>query len=195
MLSGTMLQACADEKPSTATGNTSCPSTKEKFPMVKLHTNHGAITLELDEAKAPLTAANFLSYVDSGHYSNTLFHRVIDGFMIQGGGMEPGMKEKDTKAPVKNEANNGLKNDAYTVAMARTSEPHSASSQFFINVGNNDFLNFSGESVRGWGYCVFGKVVEGKEVVDKIKGVATGNKGGHQDVPVEDVIIERAERC
>jgi peptidyl-prolyl cis-trans isomerase B (cyclophilin B) len=190
-----MLQACADEKPSTTTGKPSCPSTKENFPMVKLHTNHGAITLELDQAKAPLTVANFLSYVDSGHYSNTLFHRVIDGFMIQGGGMEPGMKEKDTQAPVKNEANNGLKNDAYTVAMARTSEPHSASSQFFINIANNDFLNFSGESVRGWGYCVFGKVVEGKEVVDKIKGVATGNKGGHQDVPTEDVVIERAERC
>ena len=163
--------------------------------MVKLHTNHGAITLELDQAKAPLTVANFLSYVDSGHYSNTLFHRVIDGFMVQGGGMEPGMKEKATQAPVKNEANNGLKNDAYTIAMARTSEPHSASSQFFINIANNEFLNFSSESVRGWGYCVFAKVVDGKEVVDKIKGVATGNKGGHQDVPVEDVVIERAERC
>jgi peptidyl-prolyl cis-trans isomerase B (cyclophilin B) len=195
ILSGTVLQACADEKPSTVTGNTACPSTKENFPMVKLHTNHGAITLELDQAKAPLTVANFLSYVDSGHYSNTLFHRVIDGFMIQGGGMEPSMKEKDTKAPVKNEANNGLKNDAYTVAMARTSEPHSASSQFFINLANNDFLNFSSESARGWGYCVFGKVVDGKDVVDKIKGAATGNKGGHQDVPVEDVVIERAERC
>lgn len=195
ILSGTVLQACADEKPAITTGKTSCPSTKENVPMVKLHTNHGAITLELDQAKAPLTVANFLSYVDSGHYSNTLFHRVIDGFMIQGGGMEPGMKEKATQATIKNEANNGLKNDAYTVAMARTSEPHSASSQFFINIANNDFLNFSGESVRGWGYCVFGKVVEGKEVVDKIKGVATGNKGGHQDVPVEDVIIERAERC
>ena len=195
ILSGTVLQACADEKPGTTTGKTSCPSTKENFPMVKLHTNHGAITLELDQAKAPLTVANFLSYVDSGHYSNTLFHRVIDGFMIQGGGMEPGMKEKATQAPIKNEANNGLKNDAYTVAMARTSEPHSASSQFFINIANNDFLNFSSESVRGWGYCVFGKVVEGKEIVDKIKGVATGNKGGHQDVPAEDVVLERAERC
>lgn len=195
IFSGTVLQACAEEKSSAATSKSSCPSTKENFPMVKLHTNHGAITLELDQAKAPLTVANFLSYVDSGHYSNTIFHRVIDGFMIQGGGMEPGMKEKETKTPVKNEANNGLKNDAYTVAMARTSEPHSASSQFFINVANNDFLNFSSESVRGWGYCVFGKVVEGKEVVDKIKGVATGNKGGHQDVPAEDVVIERAERC
>jgi peptidyl-prolyl cis-trans isomerase B (cyclophilin B) len=195
ILSGTVLQACADEKPGTTTGKTSCPSMKENFPMVKLHTNHGTITLELDQAKAPLTVANFLSYVDSGHYSNTIFHRVIDGFMVQGGGMEPGMKEKATQASIKNEANNGLKNDAYTVAMARTSEPHSASSQFFINIANNDFLNFSSESVRGWGYCVFGKVVEGKDVVDKIKGVATGNKGGHQDVPAEDVIIERAERC
>ncbi len=190
-----VLHACADEKSSSVAQSTVCKSTKEKFPMVKLHTNHGAITLELDEAKAPLTVANFLSYVDSGHYSNTLFHRVIDGFMIQGGGMAPGMKEKNTNAPVKNEAGNGLKNDMYTVAMARTPDPHSASSQFFINVGNNDFLNFSSETPRGWGYCVFGKVVEGKDVVDKIKGVKTGNKMGHQDVPVDDVIIERAERC
>jgi peptidyl-prolyl cis-trans isomerase B (cyclophilin B) len=189
------LHACADEKSSSVAQSTVCKSTKEKFPMVKLHTNHGAITLELDEAKAPLTVANFLSYVDSGHYSNTLFHRVIDGFMIQGGGMEPGMKEKNTNAPVKNEASNGLKNDMYTVAMARTPDPHSASSQFFINVGNNDFLNFSSETPRGWGYCVFGKVVEGKDIVEKIKGVKTGNKMGHQDVPVEDVVIERAERC
>jgi peptidyl-prolyl cis-trans isomerase B (cyclophilin B) len=192
---GATLHACADEKSASVAQSTVCKSTKEKFPMVKLHTNHGAITLELDEAKAPLTVANFLSYVDSGHYSNTLFHRVIDGFMIQGGGMEPGMKEKNTNAPVKNEASNGLKNDLYTIAMARTPDPHSASSQFFVNVGNNDFLNFSSETPRGWGYCVFGKVVEGKDVVDKIKGVKTGNKGGHQDVPVEDVIIERAERC
>jgi peptidyl-prolyl cis-trans isomerase B (cyclophilin B) len=189
------LTACADEKPASTASSTSCNSTKEKFPMVKLHTNHGAISLELDEAKAPLTVANFLSYVDSGHYSNTLFHRVIDGFMIQGGGMEPGMKEKNTNTPVKNEASNGLTNDLYTVAMARTSDPHSASSQFFINVGKNDFLNFSGETVRGWGYCVFGKVIDGKDVVDKIKGLKTGNKGGHQDVPLEDVIIERVERC
>ena len=163
--------------------------------MVKLHTNHGVITLELDATKAPLTVANFLSYVDSGHYTNTIFHRVIDGFMIQGGGMEPGMKEKSTKAPIKNEASNGLTNDLYTVAMARTPDPHSASSQFFINVGKNDFLNFSGETERGWGYCVFGKVIDGTDVVDKIKGVKTGNKGGHQDVPVEDVVIERAEKC
>lgn len=193
--SGATLHACADEKSANVAPATICKSTKEKFPMIKLTTNHGAITIELDEGKAPLTVANFLSYVDSGHYSNTIFHRVIDGFMIQGGGMEPGMKEKETKATIKNEANNGLTNDVYTIAMARTSEPHSASSQFFINVGKNDFLNFSGETVRGWGYCVFGKVVEGKEVVDKIKGMKTGNKGGHQDVPVEDVIIERAERC
>ncbi len=195
VVSSMALQACADEKPAGVAQSTSCKSTKEKFPMVKLHTNHGAITLELDQAKAPLTVANFLSYVDSGHYSNTLFHRVIDGFMIQGGGMAPGMKEKNTNAPVKNEAGNGLTNDLYTVAMARTSEPHSASSQFFINVGKNDFLNFSGETTRGWGYCVFGKVVEGIDVVDKIKGLKTGAKGGHQDVPLEDVIIERAEHC
>lgn len=195
IFSGVALHACAEEKSTNVAQSTSCKSTKEKYPMVKLHTNHGAITIELDEAKAPLTVANFLSYVDSGHYSNTLFHRVIDGFMIQGGGMEPGMKEKSTNAAVKNEASNGLTNDLYTIAMARTSEPHSASSQFFINVGKNDFLNFSGETVGGWGYCVFGKVVDGKEVVDKIKGVKTGNKGGHQDVPQEDVIIERAERC
>ena len=193
--SSTTLQACAEEKSANVAQSTVCKSTKEKFPMVKLHTNHGAITLELDEAKAPITVANFLSYVDSGHYSNTLFHRVIDGFMVQGGGMEPGMKEKATNATIKNEATNGLANDVYTVAMARTPDPHSASSQFFINVGKNDFLNFASETPRGWGYCVFGKVVEGKEVVDTIKGVKTGNKGGHQDVPVEDVIIERAERC
>ena len=195
IISGTVLQACAEEKPAAATQSTSCKSTKENFPMVRLHTNHGAITLELDQAKAPLTVANFLGYVDSGHYSNTLFHRVIDGFMIQGGGMEPGMKEKATNATIKNEATNGLTNDTYTVAMARTSDPHSASSQFFINLSKNDFLNFTSETARGWGYCVFGKVVEGKEVVDKIKDVATGSKGGHQDVPTEDVIIERAERC
>ncbi len=161
--------------------------------MIRLHTNHGVIALELNDAKAPETVKNFVSYVESGHYSNTVFHRVIDGFMIQGGGFEPDMKQKPTQAPVENEANNGLKNDRYTIAMARTSDPHSASAQFFINVGDNDFLNHSAPTPQGWGYCVFGSVVEGQDVVDKIKGVKTGNRGGHGDVPVEDVIIERAE--
>jgi peptidyl-prolyl cis-trans isomerase B (cyclophilin B) len=161
--------------------------------MVKLHTNLGAITLDLDAAKAPETVKNFLAYVESGHYGNTIFHRVIDGFMIQGGGFEPGMKQKPTRAPVKNEAANGLKNDAYTVAMARTNDPHSATAQFFINVKNNDFLNHSAPTPQGWGYCVFGKVVAGQDVVDKIKAVQTGRSGMHQDVPRADVIIERAE--
>ncbi|HSI96488.1 MAG: peptidylprolyl isomerase [Methylophilaceae bacterium] len=163
--------------------------------MVKLHTNFGVITLELDAEKAPVSAANFLEYVDSGFYNNTVFHRVIDGFMIQGGGFEPGMKQKSTNASIKNEADNGLKNKAYTIAMARTPDPHSASSQFFINVADNDFLNFSSPTSQGWGYCVFGKVTDGTDVVDKIRQVKTGNKAGHQDVPVEDVVIERAEQC
>jgi peptidyl-prolyl cis-trans isomerase B (cyclophilin B) len=161
--------------------------------MIKLHTNHGVISIDLDAAKAPDTVANFTQYVKDGHYSNTIFHRVIDGFMIQGGGFEPGMKQKTTREPVQNEANNGLKNDIYTVAMARTSAPHSASAQFFINVGNNDFLNHTAPTPQGWGYCVFGKVVDGTDVVDKIRKVKTGSKGMHQDVPVEDVIIEKAE--
>lgn len=161
--------------------------------MIKLHTNHGVISIELDAAKAPDTTANFIQYVNDGHYNNTVFHRVIDGFMIQGGGFEPGMKQKPTRAPVQNEANNGLKNDLYTVAMARTSAPHSASAQFFINVGNNDFLNHSAPTPQGWGYCVFGKVVDGTDVVDKIRKVKTGSRGMHQDVPAEDVIIEKAE--
>jgi len=163
--------------------------------VVKLHTNFGVITLELDAEKAPVTAANFLEYVDSGFYNNTVFHRVIDGFMIQGGGFEPGMKQKSTNASIKNEADNGLKNKTYTIAMARTPDPHSASSQFFINVADNDFLNFSSPTSQGWGYCVFGKVTDGTDVVDKIRQVKTGNKAGHQDVPVEDVVIERAEQC
>ncbi|HSI21495.1 MAG TPA: peptidylprolyl isomerase [Methylophilaceae bacterium] len=163
--------------------------------MVKLHTNFGAITLELDAEKAPVTVANFLEYVDSGFYNNTVFHRVIDGFMIQGGGFEPGMSQKSTNPSIKNEADNGLKNKAYTIAMARTPDPHSASSQFFINVADNDFLNFSSPTSQGWGYCVFGKVTDGTDVVDKIRQVKTGNKAGHQDVPVEDVVIERAEQC
>jgi peptidyl-prolyl cis-trans isomerase B (cyclophilin B) len=161
--------------------------------MVKLHTNHGVITIELDEARAPESVKNFLDYVESGHYSNTLFHRVIDGFMIQGGGFEPGMKQKPTRAPIKNEAQNGLKNTRYTVAMARTSEPHSATAQFFINVNDNGFLDHTAPSPQGWGYCVFGRVSEGKDVVDRIKSAKTGRRGMHQDVPVEDVIIERAE--
>lgn len=161
--------------------------------MIKLHTNHGVISLELDAAKAPDTVANFIKYVEDGHYSNTVFHRVIDGFMIQGGGFEPGMKQKPTREPVQNEANNGLKNDKYTIAMARTSAPHSASAQFFINVGDNDFLNHTAPTPQGWGYCVFGKVVDGADVVDKIRKVKTGSKGMHQDVPLEDVIIEKAE--
>ena len=163
--------------------------------MIKLHTNFGVIALELDAEKAPESAKNFISYVEAGHYNNTIFHRVIPGFMIQGGGFEPGMKQKDCKDPIKNEADNGLKNDNYTIAMARTSDPHSATAQFFINVADNDFLNFKAPNANGWGYCVFGKVVEGSDVVDKIKGVKTGSAGFHQDVPKEDVIIERAEIC
>jgi len=161
--------------------------------MIKLHTNHGVIGIELDADKAPESAKNFLAYAEAGHYDNTIFHRVIKGFMVQGGGFEPGMKQKPCNAPIKNEADNGLKNDCYTVAMARTSDPHSATAQFFINVADNDFLNFTAPNGNGWGYCVFGKVVEGTEVVDKIRAVKTGSKGFHQDVPVEDVIIERAE--
>ena len=161
--------------------------------MVKLVTNFGNIVLQLDAEKAPATVANFLDYVNSGFYNGTIFHRVIDGFMIQGGGMQPGMQQKPTKPTIKNEADNGLKNKAYTIAMARTPDPHSASSQFFINIADNDFLNFSAPNSQGWGYCVFGKVVEGAEVVDKIAKVKTGNKAGHQDVPVEDVVIQSAE--
>lgn len=161
--------------------------------MVRLHTNFGVITLELDAERAPKTVANFLEYVKSGFYDNTVFHRVIDGFMIQGGGFEPGMKQKPARATVKNEADNGLKNDAYTVAMARTSDPHSASAQFFINVADSTFLNHTAPTPQGWGYCVFGRVTEGTDVVDRIKKVRTGNRGTHQDVPADDVIIERAE--
>jgi peptidyl-prolyl cis-trans isomerase B (cyclophilin B) len=162
-------------------------------PQVELHiANYGVITLELDQAKAPNTVANFLDYVNKGHYNNTVFHRVIPGFMVQGGGFEPGMKEKKIGAPIDNEANNGLKNDKYTVAMARTNAPHSATAQFFINVADNAFLNHTAPSAQGWGYAVFGKVVAGTEVVDKIKAVQTGRKGFHDDVPNEDVVIEKA---
>ncbi len=165
--------------------------------MIKLHTNHGVITLELDAEKAPKTVANFIAYAEAGHYDNTVFHRVIKGFMIQGGGFEPGMKQKPTKDAVENEAKQafegGLKNEPGTVAMARTSDPHSATAQFFINVADNGFLDYPGQD--GWGYCVFGRVTEGMDVVDKIKAVKTGRSGFHQDVPVEDVVIERAEVC
>ncbi|CAI8829766.1 Peptidyl-prolyl cis-trans isomerase cyp18 [Pseudomonas fluorescens] len=161
---------------------------------VKLTTNHGDIVIELNAEKAPITVANFIEYVNAGHYENTVFHRVIGNFMIQGGGFEPGMKEKKDKRPsIQNEADNGLSNDKYTVAMARTMEPHSASAQFFINVADNTFLNHSGKNVQGWGYAVFGKVTAGTDVVDKIKGVSTTSKAGHQDVPADDVIIEKAE--
>ena len=161
---------------------------------VKLTTNHGEIVLELNAEKAPITVANFIEYVNAGHYENTVFHRVIGNFMIQGGGFEPGMKEKKDKRPsIQNEADNGLPNEKYTVAMARTMEPHSASAQFFINVADNSFLNHSGKTAQGWGYAVFGKVVAGQDVVDKIKGVATTSKAGHQDVPKDDVIVEKAE--
>ena len=161
--------------------------------MVVLHTSMGDIKLELDAENAPATVANFLQYVRDGHYDNTVFHRVIDGFMIQGGGFEPGMKQKGTRAPVANEAGNGLKNTKYTVSMARTSDPHSATAQFFINVGDNAFLDYKGPSPQGWGYCVFGRVVDGKDVVDRIRTVATGTSGFHQDVPREDVVITKAE--
>jgi peptidyl-prolyl cis-trans isomerase B (cyclophilin B) len=161
--------------------------------MVKLHTNHGTITLELDAEKAPKTVENFLQYVRDGFFDGTIFHRVIDGFMIQGGGFEPGMSQKPTRDAIENEASNGLKNEAYTVAMARTPNPNSATAQFFINVANNSFLNFTSPTPQGYGYAVFGKVVEGTDVVDKIKKVKTGNRGGHQDVPLEDVVITKAE--
>ena len=159
---------------------------------VELHTSHGVIRIELDEARAPKSAANFIDYVKRGHYDNTVFHRVIPGFMIQGGGFEPGMKQKPTAAPIANEAGNGVENVRYTLAMARTSDPHSATAQFFINVADNAFLDFRSESAQGWGYAVFGKVVAGSEVVDQIEQVKTGRRGMHDDVPVQDVIIERA---
>jgi peptidyl-prolyl cis-trans isomerase B (cyclophilin B) len=162
-------------------------------PQVELHVlNYGVITLELDQDKAPKSVENFLAYVNKGHYNGTIFHRVIPGFMVQGGGMEPGMTQKPCDAPIQNEANNGLKNANYTVAMARTGDPHSATAQFFINVADNGFLNHTAPSAQGWGYAVFGKVVSGSDVVDKIKAVKTGRKGFHDDVPKEDVVIEKA---
>jgi len=161
--------------------------------MIKLTTNFGDIILELNSEKAPETVKNFLFYVESGFYDNTIFHRVIDDFMIQGGGFEPGMQQKKTAAPIANEAANGLKNDTYTIAMARTADVHSATSQFFINVANNGFLNYKESTPQGFGYCIFGKVIDGQNVVDKIKKVKTGDRSGHQNVPQEDVIIEKAE--
>lgn len=159
---------------------------------VELQTNQGAIRIELDDARAPKSVENFLAYVKAGHYDGTVFHRVIKGFMIQGGGFAPGMTQKSTREPIDNEAGNGLRNDKYTLAMARTSVPHSATAQFFINASNNDFLNFRSETPQGWGYAVFGKVVAGTEVVDRIERVATGRRGGHDDVPLDDVVIEKA---
>src|SRR5437868_8179779 len=164
-------------------------SSRIRLAMVILHTNHGPITIELDAARAPKTVANFLEYVRAGHFDNTVFHRVIDGFMIQGGGFTPDFKQKPTKAAIENEAKNGLKNKRYTVAMARTSDPHSATAQFFINVADNTFLDHKSRTSDGWGYCVFGKVVGGTDVVDAIEAVKTAKRGFHSDVPVEDVMI------
>ena len=158
--------------------------------MIVLHTNAGDITLELDFEKAPISAANFKQYAEDGYYDGTIFHRVIDNFMIQGGGFEPGMKQKEAGSTIQNEADNGLSNDTGTVAMARTMEPHSASAQFFINVNDNDFLNHSDKSAQGWGYAVFGKVTDGMDIINELKGCTTGNAGGHSDVPVEDITIE-----
>ena len=161
--------------------------------MIRMKTSLGTIDIELDHEKAPKTAANFEQYVKDGFYDGTVFHRVINGFMVQGGGFEPGMSQKQTRATIENEANNGLKNDAGTIAMARTPDPHSATAQFFINVAKNDFLNFTAPTANGWGYCVFGKVVNGMDVVNQIKTQPTTSKAGHQDVPVDDIIIEHAE--
>ncbi len=162
-------------------------------PQVELHIAElGVITIELDAENAPKSTANFLSYVEKGHYNNTVFHRVIPGFMVQGGGFEPGMTQKPSDAPIDNEANNGLKNNTYTLAMARTQAPHSATAQFFINVADNDFLNHTAPSLQGWGYAVFGKVIKGTDIVDQIKAMPTGRKGFHDDVPQEDVIIQKA---
>ncbi len=177
--------------PSTSTPKQGVTSMSTN-PRVKMTTSLGDIVITLDAAKAPKTVANFLAYVNDGFYNGTVFHRVIDGFMVQGGGFEPGLKQKPTKANVENEANNGLKNNKYTLAMARTSDPHSATAQFFINVANNDFLNHTAPTAQGWGYAVFGEVTEGKDVVDKMKAVATANSGFHQNVPTTDLVITKA---
>ena len=176
-----------------ATGLLMSLSAMAANPVVEMKTNQGVILIELDAEKAPKTVANFLAYVEAGHYNGTIFHRVIKNFMIQGGGFVQGMDQKPTQAPIENEAANGLKNKRGSIAMARTNDPHSATAQFFINVVDNDFLDFRAPSGQGWGYCVFGEVTEGMDVVDKIRAVATGNKGFHQDVPKEDVVIEKAE--
>lgn len=181
-----------DRPKSTSSAPSISPSLLKGTPMVKFETSLGDFTLELYPDKAPDTVKNFLGYVQEGFYDNTIFHRVIDGFMVQGGGFQTGMKEKSTRAPIKNEATNGLKNDLGTVAMARTQDPHSASAQFFINVKNNDFLNHTAQSLQGWGYAVFGKVVDGMDTVNKIKAVRTGQKGHHGDVPMEDVVVKKA---
>ena len=186
-LAGASIAQTKPQSPSTP------PTQGKTMSQVKFTTTMGSFTLQLDAAKAPKTVENFLQYVRDGHYTGTVFHRVIGNFMIQGGGFEKGMKQKPTRAPVENEANNGLKNDNYTVAMARTSDPHSASAQFFINVKDNGFLNHSAPTAQGWGYAVFGKVIDGTDTVEAIKKVPTGNKGGHGDVPTTDVVIEKAE--
>ena len=196
-LSVTLCMGLSVMLPLTATASSNSTNSQGKTnmstsPRVKLETSMGDIVIELDATKAPKTAANFVDYVKDGFYNGTVFHRVMDGFMIQGGGFEPGLKQKPTKAPIDNEANNGLKNDKYTIAMARTNDPHSATAQFFINVADNDFLNHTAPTPNGWGYAVFGKVVSGTDVVDKIKGVKTGNSGFHQNVPTQDVIINKA---
>jgi len=190
MLAVAPLGAQAAQPTSTTKKGTASMSTT---PRVALQTNLGKFVITLDAEKAPKTVENFLTYVKEGFYDGTVFHRVIDGFMIQGGGFEPGMKQKQTHAPVENEANNGLKNNRYTVAMARTSDPHSATAQFFVNVADNDFLNFSSPTPSGWGYTVFGTITEGTDVIDKMRGVKTGNRGFHQNVPAEDIVIEKAE--
>jgi peptidyl-prolyl cis-trans isomerase B (cyclophilin B) len=177
--------------PSTSTPKQGVTSMSTS-PRVKMTTSPGDIVITLDAAKAPKTVANFLAYVNDGFYNGTVFHRVIDGFMVQGGGFEPGLKQKPTKANVENEANNGLKNTMYTLAMARTSDPHSATAQFFINVANNEFLNHTAPTAQGWGYAVFGEVTEGKDIVDKMRAVATANSGFHQNVPTTDLVITKA---
>ncbi len=191
-LLGLMIAALSLSTAQATTLSTTQGTDMSTNPHVLLKTNKGDITIELDAEKAPKTVENFINYVNSGFYNGTIFHRVINNFMVQGGGFEVGMAQKDTNAPVENEANNGLKNDRYTLAMARTNDPHSATAQFFINVADNDFLNHTNPTPNGWGYAVFGKVIAGNEVVDAIKGVKTGSKGFHQDVPVDDVIIESA---
>ncbi len=188
------LSACSADKKATEETTNATQSHGDKMaanPRVKIETTLGDITLELDATHAPISTENFIAYVKDGHYDGTIFHRVIPNFMVQGGGMNPDMSERTSKAPIKNEANNGLKNDKGTVAMARTNDPHSASAQFFINVKDNDFLNFRSEDMQGWGYAVFGKVVDGMDVVEKIEAVQTGDKGYHQDVPVDAVIMNK----